>query len=150
MFSVFGGLTPGLRLPCIPPPPCPPGADEPPREGGPGYRLGGKAVRQNAGQLRGVPELLETWRSVKRSGGNPCFVQSTSSAHFYQSFAVSPYRTQQNKYLVAFVAARDTPRNRKIVEMFRKSRVFRVKTVLALWTIRLYLYREHLLKFVRV
>nr|DAT51041.1 MAG TPA: hypothetical protein [Caudoviricetes sp.] len=83
----------------------PPGADEPPRDNGPG-------------QLRGVPELLETGRSVKRSGGNPCFVQSTSSAHFYQSFAVSPYRTQQNKYLVAFVAAKDTPGNWKIWEMF--------------------------------
>ena len=138
LFCVFGIRRANSRLvPALhsPRPHAPPGADEPRREGGPGYRLCRKAVRHCAGQLWGVPELPETGRSVKQAGGKPGFAQSTSGEHFYQSFAVSPHRTQQNKYLVAFVAARDTPRNRKIVEMFRKSRVFRVKAVLVLWTI---------------
>nr|DAP32359.1 MAG TPA: hypothetical protein [Caudoviricetes sp.] len=44
-------------------------------------------------------------------------------------------RTQQNKYLVAFMAAKDTPRNWKIVEMFGKLPVLRVENVLVLCTI---------------
>ena len=115
LFSVVEGLTPGSPWPWISPAPG--------------------AIQQQPG----TPDGLDSAGQRK----NPGCKLSTLCKHILTVSERMIKQTQQNKYLVAFMAAKDTRRNRKIAEMFGKYHVLMVKTVPVLWTTLVYLYSEH-------
>lgn len=117
LFSVVEGLTPGSPWPWISPAP---------------------------GVSRSSRERRTCWTVPDGTKSRKCKL-STLCKHILTVSERMIKQTQQNNIFVSFVAAKDTPGNWKIGEMFGKLPVLLAKIVFVLWTTLVCLYCEHIL-----